>query len=122
MELTAPYHRSELKRTLTADNYFSSIALAEQLIANKFSFVGTLRKNKTEIPWQLQPYKTRPINSSIFGFLDEKTLVSYVPKINKAVILISTEHHTNATNQQENNKPEIIEFYNRTKGILVFYY
>jgi len=60
--------------------------------------------------------KSRPLYSSVFGFDEAKTLVSYVPRMNKGCILISTEHHSSAINIDNNMKPEIIEFYNQTKG------
>ena len=50
VKLTAPYFDSERKRSLTADIFFSSISLANNLIKKNISFVGTLRKNKKEIP------------------------------------------------------------------------
>jgi len=77
---------------VTAEIFFSSFDLVTKLHYVKFNYVGTLKKNKTEIPDAFQPHKTKATNSSIFGFLDEKTLVSYVPKPNKAVILISSMH------------------------------
>ena len=116
LKLTELYHYSTEKRSLTADNFFSSIKLVDTLLQKNFSYVGTLRKNKVEIPWQFLPSKTRVVNSSIFGFSDDKTLVSYVPKFNKSVILISSEHHNKSFNLLNDNKPEIIEFYNATKG------
>ena len=51
-----------------------------------------------------------------------KTLVSYVPKPNKSVILISTEHHRPVFDvNSEQKKPEIIAFYNKTKGAVDTY-
>lgn len=44
------------------------------------------------------------------GFTADKTLVSYVPKKNKAVLLVSSMHHTKCSNS-ESGKPEIIEYY-----------
>ena len=75
-----------------------------------------MKKNKTVIPDCFQPHKTKATHSSIFGFLNEKTLVSYVPKPNKAVVLISSEHHTDSIVESSDSKPEIILFYNATKG------
>ncbi|CAK1594579.1 unnamed protein product [Parnassius mnemosyne] len=51
----------------------------------------------------------------MFGFDKEITLVSYKPKSNKLVYLISTIHDQPAINI-DSKKPEIIEFYNSTKG------
>ena len=46
------------------------------------------------------------------------TLVSYVPKPRKNVVLMSTQHSTGDIVVEEKNKPEIILFYNQyqTKG------
>ncbi len=104
------------QRSLTADNFFSSISLAKQLNSMDIRYVGTLKKNKKEIPWQFLPHKSKEITSSLFGFSEELSSVSYVTKYNKAVLLISTEHHTPKINPLNQNKPEIIEFYNSTKG------
>ena len=43
------------------------------------------------------------------------TLVSYCPKKNRNVILLSTEHHDKAVDAQDHHKPDIIMHYNRTK-------
>ena len=105
-------------RTLTIDNFFTSISLAKTLLENGIFMCGTLKKNKAELPFQLLPNKNRPIHSSIFGFKDDYTLVSYVPKCNKAVVLVSTLHHTNTISSvlKDFKKPEIVLFYNKTKG------
>jgi hypothetical protein len=50
----------------------------------------------------------------MFGFTKDMTIVSHVPQKNKIVLLLSTMHHDNAIDS--NNKPEIITFYNMTKG------
>jgi len=113
--LTSLYHRDK-QRTLTADNFFSSFELVSKLWSVNFRYVGTLRKNKAQIPACFQPNPEKATFSSLFGFNGEKTLVSYVPKPKKAVILISSEHHSNEVSDNESKKPEIILFYNRTKG------
>ncbi|KAF9406219.1 hypothetical protein HW555_013338 [Spodoptera exigua] len=58
---------SRSERNITVDNYFTSIPLADELLAARTTIVGTLRKNK------------RPKPSSIFGFHKNKVLLSYVP-------------------------------------------
>ncbi|GBP21726.1 PiggyBac transposable element-derived protein 4 [Eumeta japonica] len=104
-QLCQPYFRSN--RNVTFDNYFTSIDVAKYLAQNGLTTVGTLRKNKTCIPPNFQPKKTRDIESNVFGFYKNMTLVSYVPKKNRAVILLSTMHHGKEEDVNKNNKSEI---------------
>lgn len=102
-------------RNITTDNYYTSIPLADYLLQKKLTLVGTLKKNKKEVPLEFLPNKTRMVRTAVFGFQSDKVLVSYVPRKNKAVILLSTMHdeaHIDASS----NKPEIIMDYNATKG------
>lgn len=103
-------------RTLYADNFFASLQLAEELLTQKTAFVGTLRANKPYIPREFLKNRTRQIHSSLFGFHNnDVALCSYVPKKNKAVILISTAHYT--TNVQgPHSKPMVILDYNKNKA------
>lgn len=79
--------------------------------------MGTMKSNRLEIPNNFKASKDRPIRSSIFGFQPNCTLVSYVPKKNKSVALLSTMHYDDAIdpNTKDDCNPEIITFYNRTK-------
>lgn len=74
-----------------------------------------MKKNKGAIPQLFLPHKDRLVSSSLFGFQSDKTLVSFVPKKNKAVILLSSTHHNDAINSST-KKPEVIHFYNNTKA------
>lgn len=103
-------------RIVTCDNFFTSIPLANELWENGFKMVGTLRANKKDIPTEFRPNKYREVFSSIHGFCKNLTLVSYVPKPKRSVILLSTEHHLDLCDEKNNKKPEIIQFYNKTKG------
>jgi len=82
------------------------------------TIIGTIRKNKREIPPSFASSKNRSVFSSYFGFSNNKTLVSYKANKNKIVILISTMHHDKQIAQvnKEKLKPEIIMDYNRTKS------
>lgn len=109
-------------RNITMDNYFTSVPLVNDLYNNhKLTVVGTLRKNKPHIPADLLSVKNRPVCSSMFAFGsgENKTLmVSYVPKRNKNVLLLSSYHDDDSIDpdSKEAFKPEIITFYNSTKG------
>ena len=59
------------------------------------TYIGTIKKNEGENPHSLSPSSQRLVNSSIFGFQNNSTIFSYVPKKNKAVILLSTFHNNN---------------------------
>ena len=104
-------------RNVTTDNFLASVDFANQLKNKKLTLVGTMKPNKREIPQKFKPARQRDENSSIFGFTKEFPLVSYVPKKKKSVFLLSSLRHVSAI-CSDSGKPEIIEFYSRTKGAL----
>ncbi|XP_071235666.1 piggyBac transposable element-derived protein 4-like [Salvelinus alpinus] len=69
-----------------------------------------------ELPTQLLSTRNRPINSSKFVFTADSSLVSYVPKKGKNVVLMSTLHRDGRICEQEHQKPEIIMNYKARKG------
>ncbi|XP_063222178.1 piggyBac transposable element-derived protein 4-like isoform X4 [Bacillus rossius redtenbacheri] len=106
-------------RNVTTDNWFTSYPLAISLLQDhKLTLLGTIRKNKREIPPEFSETKGKPIGSSLFGFCKDVTLVSHVPKKGKVVILLSTMHHDAKIDEStgQKKKPEIITDYNLTKG------
>lgn len=104
------------KRNVTCDNWFTSIPLIRTLYNDyKLTFLGTIRKNKRELPPEISNPATRPIGSSMFAYNDYITLVSYIPKKKKNVLLVSTLHHDDKIDRQT-GKPEMIMDYNDTKG------
>lgn len=104
------------KRNLTCDNWFSSIPLARKLLTDyQLTFLGTIRKNKRELPLEFTQPTDRPLQSSMFAFDKNITLVSYIPKKRKNVLLISTLHHDDKIDE-ETGRPDMILDYNSTKG------
>lgn len=101
---------------VTADNFFISYQLGQKLLEKQITLVGTIRKNKTELPPELLSTKGRPVFSSFFCFTKDTTLVSYIPKKNKSVNLLSTLHHSPEVSSREDKKPQIILDYNKCKG------
>ena len=112
--LTEGYQRTH--RNVTCDNYFIDLALAQTLLSQGLTLVGTLRKNKRFIPAEFLPNRNRPekSNTEVFDFTEKATLMSSVPKRSRAVILLSTMHHN--AHVVEDKKPEIIIHYNATEG------
>ncbi|GLV46289.1 hypothetical protein CBL_20698, partial [Carabus blaptoides fortunei] len=108
-------------RNVTLDNYFASVQTANDLFDNhKLTLVGTIRKNKPQIPPRLLEIKDRAELSSMFAFGIQPNhcmLASFVPKKHKNVLMISTLHDNDSIDPESTeNKPEIISFYNLTKG------
>lgn len=108
---------SKTKRNITFDNWYTSYDLLVNLRErHNLTAVGTIRKNKPDLPAQFLQAKGREIHSSIFGFQEGYTIVSYVPKKGKVVLLISSLHHDDSVdNNSEKKLPEIISFYNFNK-------
>lgn len=113
-------------RNITADNWFTSMPLIKELAKLDLSYVGTVKKNKREIPPEFQPLKNRQHTSSLFGFHQTEenlnvTMVSYIPEKKKkgkkkAVVLMSTLHDDDAVDPENHtHKPEMILFYNDDK-------
>ncbi|XP_026331127.1 piggyBac transposable element-derived protein 4-like [Hyposmocoma kahamanoa] len=112
MRLISPIEGSN--RNVTTDNWFTSLELADLLKEKQLTLVGTLRKNQREIPSEFLPSRYRHTESCLFGFTKDVTLASFVPKPNKAVIMLSSMHHSPEVDDST-KKPEIILFYNSTK-------
>jgi hypothetical protein len=72
-------------RNVTTDNFCTSVDLANQL--QTITLVGKIKQNKRETPQEFKPARQRDEKSSIFGFTKDVTIVSFVPKKNKSVVL-----------------------------------
>lgn len=105
---------SGTKRNVTMDNFFTSKLVADVLLNDQqLTMVGTMRKNKPEIPMEFQI--KRPVNSTMFAFQEKCTLVSYIPRPRKNVFVLSTMHYDDQVDSNT-GKPEIIMTYNATKS------
>ena len=104
-------------RNVTCDCYFTSVDLFEELFYNNnLTAVGTVMSNRRHLPLPLLPKQARgcEFGSSLFVFKDNLTMVSLHPKQSTFALLLSSLHHN--SNIVESGKPEIVEFYNKTKG------
>lgn len=113
LRLTTPLIGSN--RSVTFDNWFTSIELVQVMKQRGLTCIGTLKKNKKEVPAIFLPTKKREVGTTLYGYTKDITLISYTTKINKAVLLVSSSHH-HASVDPLTNKPDIIADYNCTKG------
>ncbi|KAJ8941259.1 hypothetical protein NQ314_010457 [Rhamnusium bicolor] len=90
--------------------------LAQSLLSKHTTIIGTVRKSKPFLPKEMLPDKKREELSTIFGYNDKVAICSYLPKKNRAVILMSTMHQDGIVSHMDQKKSEIILEYNRTKG------
>ena len=90
MQMTS--HLSGSGRGCTADNFFSSDVLAQKLLHERLTFVGTVRQNKQFLPPVITFKANKPVLTSTFAHREHLTLVSYIPKRGKNVVLISSQH------------------------------
>ena len=89
---------------ITMDNFFTTVPLAEKLLKENLTIVGTLR----DIIAIMKPSKSREVHCSRFGFNNNLTMVSYCPKKAKAVILLSSMHSDKSVDDGEKKKTQII--------------
>ena len=113
-DLATPVYGSG--RNITTDNFFTSHALAKFLLGQNLTLLGTVRKTRKELPSEFV-LKKRTAFESVFAFTEDTILVSYTPKTNKTVVLLSTMHNKEEINtDSEKKKPQMILDYNATKG------
>ncbi|KAJ8409433.1 hypothetical protein AAFF_G00228340 [Aldrovandia affinis] len=84
----------------------------------KITMVGTVRRNKPELPSALIETRGREVFSSMFAFTSGTTVVSYIPKKNRNVILIHTFHKV--PELQEENSPLALAIFHNIIDISTF--
>lgn len=102
---------------ITVDNFFTSIPLALKLLGRKnpMTLLGTLRSNRKYIPSTIKSHSKKEEYSSKFCFSEDCMIVSYIPKKDKSVILLSSSEPNTEVIDDEKRKPEVILEYNKTK-------
>ena len=100
---------------VTCDNFFILLELAKELAKQKTNLAWynkTNLKGSTKIMLSSQ---SREVNSSLFLFSRDAMMVSYVPRKNKSVILLSSRQNDQTVSTAEHAKPDIILDYNKSK-------
>lgn len=109
-------HLYNTGRNVTTDNFFTSYDLGQFLLTQNTTLLGTMRKSRTEIPPEFLP-KTREEFESKFAFTNSTALVSYAPRKNRTVVLLSTMHNRpEVFAEGQGCKPYMVLDYNMTKG------
>ncbi|XP_034743420.1 piggyBac transposable element-derived protein 4-like [Etheostoma cragini] len=89
-------------RNVTCDNFFTSYALAQRLLAGRrLTVVGTMRKNKPELPGRCSP---------------PRAVLSFCPKAQERGAAEHAAHGRRAGRRRRQAKPDIILHCNSTKG------
>ena len=102
-------------RNVTGDRFYSAIDTAELLYKKNTTYVGTIMSNRKSLPTKFKSSKGRKPFTTEFAWKKDSPVMalSYCPKPNKSVLLISTQHESpDISPNSRNQKPEIIEFYN----------
>ena len=68
--LSSPLHFSGIN--ITTDNWFTRSQLAADLLQKQITLLGTMRKNRRELPCEFATGKRRSVGSSMFGFSDRQ--------------------------------------------------
>ncbi len=113
LELVKNYEGSG--RNITTNNFYTNLDLLRDLRRKKLSLVGTLRKHRREVPPIALLSKGRAVNDCKFMYKKEATLLSLVPRKNKTCLILSSMH-LGVGKMEDNQKADINQFYNQTKG------
>ena len=104
-------------RNVTCDNFFTSVSLARKVLQKKLTLVGTIRRNKPELPPKFTLAKGRVVTSTVLGFQSDAMIASYCPKKGCVVNMLSTMYALpDISSTSCEKKPEVILYYNSTKS------
>jgi len=99
-------------RCITGDNYFSSLALTQFLLQERTTYVGTVRKNRRELPPASKTTAGRKRGDTQHFYTENATLCSFWDKGTAPVILMSSMHSRQLQNTAE-GKSDIVLFYDQ---------
>lgn len=105
-------------RNVTIDNFFTDMKVVEKMTERKTTIVGTVRRNKKFLPPPFKAKKNLNLYSSSFAFNPETSamLANYQGHCNKNVVVLSTMHDKPDVSDGEKKEPDVVLFYNATKG------
>ena len=109
------------RRNIPMDRYFTSLPVAEYLLENDITVVGTLRSHRIGLPKELTDVKDRDDLSVKYAFPEDGNimLVSYVVKKKSGkrnILMLTTMHKSVKITCDSRKKPNVITLYDCTKG------
>ena len=114
-DLVEPWRGSG--RNISCDRLYTDLDLAEELYNDQhLTMVGTLISNRRHIPQELKRTEGREVNTTMFAFSPPLMMASYCAKPSKVVLMASTMHQDAVVSNEEPYKPDLILYYNETKG------
>ena len=115
LSLCQPYFGTN--RNINADSFFADQDLAMELLNNGLTLVGTVRQNKRFLPPEFVAKNGLQLHESRFGFQKKLTMVTHQSKKANNVTLLSSMHAEPEIDESTRKmKPEIVTYYNNTKG------
>ncbi|XP_057693608.1 piggyBac transposable element-derived protein 1-like [Corythoichthys intestinalis] len=112
MKLMEPF--MDKGRTVTTDNFFTSLSLAQRLRSRRTSILGTVNNFRREIPPSTRKSGQIEFTTRVFS-TPEATLTVYAPKRNKTVHILSSMHSQVETEDTYKQKPNTVTQYNQAK-------
>lgn len=105
-------------RTVVADNYYTSLELANILLDQQTHYIGTLRANRRGNPKEVIQKKLK--KGEVFGLENERGICILKWKDKRDVLLLSTKHTTETVEIQRRSgvikKPKAVLEYNDAKS------
>lgn len=116
LHLTTPYHGSN--RNIFMDRYFTSHNLVVNLLRHDLTATGTIPANRRDVPHEIRNVKGRDVNDTkaLYDLENRVMLMSYTPRKNKNVLLMSSSHQKLEISSRADKKPLMILDYNANKG------
>ncbi|KAL7841086.1 hypothetical protein SRHO_G00247770 [Serrasalmus rhombeus] len=112
MRLKEPF--MDKGRTVTTDNFFTSLSLAQRLLSRKTTILSTVNKSRQEIPQSARQMDRTEFTTQVFSTTGA-TLTVYAPKRKKVVYILSSMHSVVETEDTTKRKPNTVTQYNNTK-------
>ena len=81
-------------RNVCTDNYFTSYSLAQLLLQQNLTIMGTVRRHRREIPLPLRQKDDLYSSKFVFNHTDAICLVAYQAKSNKKPVMLFSSTHT----------------------------